>query len=148
MSKFYKEVPMKLKAEHKKALLEEFDYASRAMREAQTAEEKLFYFSSTYGVVSRVFNFECEPQLVFMHLVLNSAYGTILTRLQAMKAGDQTILMRDDFFEKLTKALEELTQRIKTNTDIYDVLERIVMLSYITTGNGYYLLKRGLARID
>jgi hypothetical protein len=134
---------MKLKTEHKKAILEEFEYAAKMMREAQTFDEKLFYFSSTYGVLSRVFNFDFNPQLVFMHLVLNSVHSTILGRVQAMRAGDNTIALKEEFFEKLTNTVDELISKIKSGADVYDVLEKFAVLTYATTGNGYYLLRKG-----
>lgn len=138
---------MKLKAEHKKAIIEDFTYAIKTMREAQTFEEKLYYFSSTYGVLSRVFNLSFNPQLLFVHQILSTAHATILGRVQAIKSGDTTILLKDDFFEKLTKAVEELANLIKSDKDVYEVLEKIAVLTFVTTGNGYYLLQKGTVAI-
>lgn len=135
---------MKLKAEQKRMILEEFDYAARTMREVQAFDEKMFYFSSTFGVVSRVFNSDFNSQLVFMHLVLANAHATILGRVQAMRAGDSTIVLKEDFFEKLTNTVDDLINRIKLGKDVYDVLERITVLTYMTTGNGYYLWRKGV----
>jgi hypothetical protein len=134
---------MQLKAEHKRVILEEFGYAARMMREVQTLDEKLFYFSSTYGVLSRVFNSEFNSQLVFMYLVLTNTHATILARIQAVRAGDNTIVLKEDFFEKLTNTVDDLMNRIKSGKDVYDVLEKIAVLTYATTGNGYYLLRKG-----
>ncbi|MFA4917523.1 MAG: hypothetical protein WC560_12755 [Syntrophales bacterium] len=134
---------MKLKAENKRKILEEFDYAARTMREVQTLDEKLFYFSSTFGALSRVFNSDFDSQLVFMHLVLANAHATILGRVQAMRAGDSTIVLKEDFFEKLTNTVDDLINRIRDGQDVYDVLEKIAVLTYVTTGNGYYLLRKG-----
>lgn len=139
---------MKLKAEYKRAILEDFDYAARMMKEVQTPAEKLFYFSSTFGVLPRVFNFNFDQQLVFMHHVLSSAHATIMARVQAIKAGDSTIVLKEDFFDKLTQAVEELMNRMKSDKDVYDALEKIAVLTYVTTGNGYYLLKKGTITIS
>ena len=138
---------MKLKAEHKKAVMEELEYAARMMREVQTLDEKLFYFSSTYGVLSKVFNTEFNSQLVFMHLVLTTSHATILARIQAMRAGDNTIMLKEDFFEKLANTVDELINQIKSGKDVYNVLEKIAVLTYTTTGNGYYLLRKGAFNI-
>lgn len=139
---------MKLKAEYKREILEDFEYAARTMKEVQTPIEKLFYFSSTFGVLSRVFNFQFDPQLVFMHQVLSSAHATILARIQAIKAGDNTIVLKDNFFDSLTQSVEELMKRLKSDKDVYDVLEKIAVLTFVTTGNGYYLLRKGTINIS
>jgi hypothetical protein len=138
---------MKLKVDHKKMILDEFGYASRTMREVKTFDEKMFYFSSTYGVLSRVFNADFDPQLVFMHLVLANAHATILARVQAMRSGDNTIQLSEDFFEKLTSLVDELTKRIASGKDAYDILEKIGVLTYTSTGNGYYLFRKGVLEL-
>lgn len=138
---------MKLKAEHKKVILEEFEYAARMMREVQTFDEKLFFFSSTFGVLSRVLNFEFNSQLVFMHFVLNNAHTAILGRIQAARAGDTAIVLKEDFFEKLTDMVDDLKNRIKSGKDAHDILEKIAVLTFTTTGNGYYLFRKGVFSI-
>lgn len=139
---------MRLKAEHKREILEDFEYAVRKMREVYTPTEKLFYFSSTYGVLSRIFNSKFDPQLVFMHQVLSSAHSTIMARVQAIRVGDNSIQIAENFFDKLTQAVEEMTNKLKSDKNVYDILEKIAVLSYVTTGNGYYLLQKGTINIS
>lgn len=138
---------MKLKAEHKREILEDFEYAVRKMKEVHTPVEKLFYFSSTYGVLSRVFNSKFDPQLVFMHQLLSNAHSTIMARVQAIRVGDNSIQITEDFFDKLTQAVEEMTSKLKSDKNIYEILEKIAVLTYVTTGNGYYLLQKGTISI-
>lgn len=135
---------MKLKAEHKKAILDEFTFTAKKMRETEALDQKLFYFSGTFGLLSRVFNSEFNSKLVMAHLILTTAHANILTRINALKSGDTTVMLQKEFFEKLTLTIEDFAARIKKDEDIYDVLERIALLTYVTTGNGYYLLQRGL----
>jgi hypothetical protein len=138
---------MKLKAEHKKAVLDEFAFAAQRMKETEAFDQKMFYFSSTYGVISRIFNVEFLPQLVMAHLIMSTAHGNILARINAMKGGDTTVVLEKAFFEKLTLAVEEFAARVKKDEDAYDVIEKIALLTYVTTGNGYYLLQRGLLKL-
>jgi hypothetical protein len=138
---------MKVKEEHKKVLLEEFEFVSRMMRETPAMETKLFYFSAIHGGLSRIFNLNFDSHLVFMHNVLNSAYSTIMARIAAAKSGDLSISLPDDFFDKLSICLDELAQKIKENKPAYDTLERISLLTFATTGNGYYLMKRGAIKL-
>jgi hypothetical protein len=135
---------MKLKTEHKKAILDDFAFAAQKMKELEALDQKMFYFSSTFGVLSRVFNIEFHPQLVMAHLVMTTAHANILTRINAMKGGDNTVMLQKEFFEKLTLTVEEFAAKVKKDEDIYDVVQKIAVLTFVTTGNGYYLLQRGL----
>jgi len=133
---------MKLSSEHKKVILEEFDFAVKKMKESTEQDQKLFYFSSTYGVLSRVFNLKFDPELVFIHAVLSNAYANISVRFQAIKAGEATIKFPDDYFEKLTEYTEELTNKIRKDQAVYETLIKISLLTFVTSGNGAYLFER------
>jgi hypothetical protein len=138
---------MEIKQEYRKVLVEEFAYAAKMMKENQFAELKLFYFSSTYGALSRIFNLQYDPQLIFMHLVLNNAYGNINTRIQAIKGGEGIIQFPEEYFEKLTGYVEKLASQIERNEDTYKTLEEIALLTFLTTGNGFYLFQKGILKI-
>jgi hypothetical protein len=138
---------MKVKEDHKKVLLEEFEFVSKMMRETPATDTKLFYFSGIYGALSRIFNLNFDSHLVFIHNVLNSAYSSIMARIAATKGGDSSISLPDDFFDKLSSYLDELAQKIKENKPAYDTLEKISLLTFATTGNGYYLIKRGVIKL-
>ena len=135
---------MKLKTEHKKAIVEEFAFVAKRMRETEPVDQKMFYFSGTFLLLSRVFNSEFHSQLAMAHLIMTTAHTNILARINAIKGGDNTIMLQNEFFEKLTLAVEEFADRVKKDRDIYDVVEKIALLTYVTTGNGYYLLQKGL----
>jgi hypothetical protein len=138
---------MKLKEEYKKLITEEFEFAAKMMKEDLANDARLFYFSGTWGVLSRIFNLSFDPELVFIHSVLNGSYNNILARLTAARGGETSIVLPVDFFDKLATCVEDLAQRIKENKSAYDVLEKISLLAFISTGNGYYLLKRGAFKI-
>jgi hypothetical protein len=138
---------MKLSNEHKKLILEEFDFAVRKMKESQTQDLKLFYFSSTYGALTRIFNIKFDPELVFIHAVLNNAYTSMLGRFQAIRAGEVTISFPTDYFDKLTDYTEELADKIRKDSSLYDTLIKISLLTFVTTGNGAYLLAKGSIKL-
>ena len=134
---------MKLSSEHKKLILEEFDFAIQKMKESQTQDQKLFYFSSTYGVLSRIFNIEFDSELVLIHAVLNNAYTNMLARFKAIKAGEVAVTFPANYFDKLIDCTEELADKIKKDSSLYDTLIKISLLTFVTTGNGAYLLAKG-----
>jgi len=133
---------MKLSGDHKKVILEEFDFAVKKMKESAEQDQKLFYFSSTYGVLSRIFNLKFDPELVFIHAILTNAYANMSARFQAIKAGEKTIKFPDDYFEKLTEYTEELTNKIRKDLSVYETLVKISLLTFVTSGNGAYLFER------
>jgi len=94
---------MKLSPENKKILLKEYDFAIRKMKECQRPDEKLFYFSRTYDVVSTVFNIKFEPQLAFLHFVLLNAFKSIMGRITS---GDPVIKLPEGYFDKLISLTE------------------------------------------
>jgi hypothetical protein len=138
---------MKLTAEHRKSLIEEFEYSIKMMRATDSPEKKLFYFSGLYGALSRIFNLAYDPQLVFLHHMLNAAHGNINARWAAMKAGDTVIQFPEGYFDKLASISEELKEKIKEDKDTYSTMEKIALMIFVTTGNGYYLYEKGIIKI-
>lgn len=133
--------------DYKKIILDDFSQAVELMRKTSNPEETLFYFSSTFGVLSRVFNLKYDPELVFMHQILASTHAAILARIQAIKSGDGAIIIDEQVFEKLTILVDQLTNAIASDQKVNEILQRITILAYSTTGNGYYLLKKGVIQI-
>lgn len=138
---------MNINTEHRRILVEEFRYVTNRMREAKLAEQKLYQFSATFGAVSRIFNLQYDPQLIFMHLILNNAHSNFNARIQAIKGGDPVVELSDEYFDALTNCVEALASQIEKDEDTYKTLERIALLTFLTTGNGFYLFQKGILRI-
>ena len=138
---------MNINLEHRKVLVNEFRYATKMMREVKFAEQKLFNFSATYGAVSRIFNLQYDPQLVFMHLILNNAHGNFNARIQAIKGGDAVIDLSDQYFDTLADCVDTLASQIEKDEDTYKTLEKIALLTFSTTGNGFYLFQKGILKV-
>jgi len=128
----------------RQTLLEEFRYVANEMRKTEDPARKLYFFSATYGSVNRIFNIEFDPELVFAHLVLNNAHQTIDTRISSIsQRREGAIGIPDGLLEKLTQAVEELTDNWGKGKPIDGTLRNIALLTYATTGNGYYLYLKG-----
>ena len=139
---------MKLSKSMKKILIDEITYVIDAMEKEDNDEKKLYYFSGIHGVINRIFNIEFNEDLVFLHTVLKSSHEAISARLQAMKNGqDSVILLFTKQFEKLIEIAKELSGRIKKDEPFDDVLKKLSVIAYSTTGNGFYLLDKGLIKL-
>jgi hypothetical protein len=117
----------------------------RAERELRT---KVYYYSGVYGEMSRILNISFDPQLLFAHNTINTSYEMMRARSDTIVLGrDVTIDFPDGFFDRVCSLLEELASNIENNQNLYQTLQNISCLSYIITGNGYYLFQKGILRV-
>ena len=111
-------------------------------------ERALYYYSGVRALIQRIYNFEYNPHLVFIHFVLNNTFNTIAAFVDQIKKRTTIIPLDIEFFYKLSELLNNLTQRIEKEELTYEVLEKICVLAYSITGNGYYLQQKGVKVID
>lgn len=137
-------IKLELSALMRKEIENEFKYVSDRIIAEKDTRRKVFFYSAAYGVTRRVLNLQYDPQLCLMELVLETSYNAINNRVNNIVLGkDATVPLIDGFFEKLAKAINDLADCIKSNEDTYKILEYIVVLTYTTMGNGYYLYTKG-----
>lgn len=99
-------------------------------------------------MVTRVINLEYDKELILLHLALNETYQYISARNRRQSKGeDRPIVIIDGFFKKLENCLQGMVKCIESDTPFNHILERIANLTYLTTGNGYYLYKKGMLTI-
>jgi hypothetical protein len=129
-------------------LVKELKYVLDQMRSTQNPVDKLYYFTAVYGIANRIFNFEYDPELVFVHDVVQHTYNSINQRLnliaQRLEGGAS---MPGDVFAKLEACLEKLADKIENDQKTYEVLQEMDQIAYSTSGNGYYLYKKGTLKI-
>ena len=132
----------------KEKLVNEIEFVVEKIRTENDIRTKIYYFSGVYGEMLRMLNISFDPQLLFAHNVLNNSYQTMRIRADTVILGrDTTIDFPDGFFDRLCTLLEELANNIKNNQNLYQTLQNIACLSYITTGNGYYLFQKGIIKV-
>jgi len=141
-----KEKTMKLSTTNKKILIKEIRFAAEMMGKANAPQQKMYFFSAVFGIASRIMNLEFDPELGFVHHVINTAYNTINTNIALSMQGNPTI--PPNIFDKLRDAIVELASYIETDKQTYPLLERISNLAYSTSGNGYYLFLKGDLKLD
>lgn len=131
-----------------KKMVEEMRYALKKMKEEKDERKKLYFYSGIYGVIPRVFNLEYDPQLVFMYQVLNNTYSTLNNRLMLIAQGDIAASLVDNVLDKLYTYTSQLADEIeKDGGNIYDLLQKITILGFTATGNGYYLYDKGIIEL-
>ncbi len=133
---------------YKKIIIDEINFAVKRMNSVKKASEKLYYFSAIFGVFHRIYNLDYNPDLIYAHFILRSTHDAFLSRLKSIEQlRDSTILLSDKQFDKLSILSKELAGKINKTKDMDETLKKFVMLSFSTTGNGYYLMQKGCYKL-
>lgn len=138
---------MNLSKDMQKVFTDEVRTATDHMKKADTPEEKIFFLSAVYGVAFRIMNIQFDPELAFIHHVVNAAYGMMNANLASIRQSQGVNTFPKNVFERLEDALEQLAEKIEQGERTYPVLETISNLAYSTTGNGYYLYLKGMINV-
>jgi len=139
---------MDISPESRKEFVNELRHVSQKILEEEDVRKKAYYYSAAYGIARRLINFQYDPQINFLELVLEVSYNTIRARIETIvQQRDLTIPLVEGFFDRLAENVNELASKIEKDEDVYRTLEKIAVLTHITTGNGYYLYTKGLIKI-
>jgi hypothetical protein len=139
---------MRISDGYRNLLLKEFDHVLEKLAVEGRPDERMYYFSALHGAVNRILNFECTPDLVYLHHILNSVFTAFNQRIQAMMQGmDAAVKLDSSMLGKLVDATRDLAEVIRVDGDPSMVYRQLINLAYATTGNGYYLYEKGALRI-
>jgi hypothetical protein len=135
---------MKIPNNFHEIILKEFNEIEKLCSETDSIEDKLYYFSASYGIVNRIMNLYCDSTLVFMHQILQTTCQSLVQRLANSKVQMPTIISSafpNEMIAALLLSFSELRLAFekKDEDGIRKVLEKFSNLTYATTGNGYYL---------
>ena len=139
---------MEIKDSYKKIIIDEINFAVKRMNSAKSASEKLYYFSAIFGVFHRIYNLDYNPDLVYAHFILRATHEAFINRLKSIEqVKDDTVLLTNEQFNKLSILSKELARKIKITENMDETLKKFVVLLYSTTGNGYYLMQKGCYKL-
>ena len=139
---------MNISENGKKELISEISFVLKNMKNTKNTSEKMFFFSAVYAMAQRIMNFEYDSELLFLYQVLQLAYQTINARVTTIQSGAEVAVnIPENLFTNLENYLQELSEVIEDNKSTCPVLQKIINLSYVTTGNGYYLYLKGMLKL-
>lgn len=129
-------------------IVNEINYCIEQMGKNKDFPDKLYYFSGIQGLLQRIFNLEYDSDLVFAFFVFKSTHEAFMNRYAAIKkGGDTVVLLFQEQFDELIEGLKDFADKIKNKKNFNSTLKRFVVLLYSTTGNGYYLMQKGLLKV-
>ncbi len=137
-----KESEMKIPTNYHKMIVDELESVIKLCNDAKTIEDKLYFFSGSFGIINRVMNFYSDSTLIFMHQVLQTTYQAFSQRQQARKIpGAIFNTIPKVFFKALFSYLSDLLAAFKEEdkNKIWGILEKFSVLTYATSGNGFFL---------
>ena len=134
-------------AKYKDIIVKELEFVINKINQSPTIEEKLYYFSAVQGVLNRILNLEYTEQLLSAFYITNETLKMFHQRLVSFKAGDKSINLTDGQLLRLSQITVEFLETIRNDRNVEEVLKKYVVLLYSTTGNGYYLMEKGMLKI-
>ncbi len=121
------------------------------MRANPEPAKKLYFFSVFYGEATRILNLAWDAELALVHNVTQAASAMLSGRVSSIQSGDRNVELPQEFFPALEKAGEEIATYVASGKQpkevLYGALERIAELTFLSTGNGYYLYLRGKIKV-
>jgi hypothetical protein len=132
---------------YKDIIVKELEFVIKKIDQAPTTEAKLYYFSAVQGILNRVLNLEYTEELLLTYYVTNETLKMFQQRHGGFKAGDIAIRLTDEQLLKLSEVTNEFLETIRNDGNVNEVLRKYVVLLYSTTGNGYYLMEKGVLKI-
>ncbi len=133
--------------EHKSIIIKELQFILEKWDQARNFDEKIYFFSAVQGLFNRILNLDYTENLLAAFFVTNDAYIAFQQRLAANKQGDIGAMLTENQVTKLSEITKELLKQIVDDGDIHSVLRKYLVLGYSATGNGYYLMQKGILKI-
>ncbi len=124
-------------------LIKELKNVSKKMKDETDPAKKIFYYSAAYGVVDRSMRYSFSKDLLLAQTILQVSYTAYTERLRAVSTGDRVIPLTMQQLDRTAELVGDLAEAFKKDGDVVEVLENIMVLSYMTSGPGYYLQTNG-----
>lgn len=129
-------------------LRKEYRFAADKVVEADRLRDKLYFFSALFGEANRALNQHWDAELALIHNVLQEAHKQINARvLSVLSRSEPVVSIPPELPGAIDKVAQELADIFEMkevdSTKLYEVLVRVAELSYVTSGNGYYLYLKG-----
>ena len=139
---------MNISDSFRELIINEVSFVVEKMEEKEGFREKLYYFSGIQGLLQRIFNIEYDPDLLFAFNVFESTQKSFMDRYGAIeKGGDKAVLIYQEQMDGLIEGAKEFANKIKNKKNFDSTLKKLIVLSFSTTGNGFYLMQKGVLKI-
>lgn len=129
---------MKLPPELKKNVLDELEFVIKKMKEEPDLLQKLYFYSAVRGALERASRFHFDKELLVAQTITDVSYAIISGRINQVKSGDITVPFPEKWLTQLLDGVSELKQAIEKDKVTYPAIEKIMEVTYMATGPGFY----------
>lgn len=133
--------------EHKEMIIKELEFVLQKMNESNSVDDKMYFFSAVQGMLHRVMNLEYTDDLLFSFFITNETHKSFQQRIIALKQGETVVKITERQIARLVEITTDFLRAVIEGDNLDAVLKQYVILSYTTTGNGYYLMEKGVLKI-
>jgi len=138
-----------MRKEYRQRFAKEYRYAVNKMQEVSDPSKKLFYFSVLFSEAQRILNLEWDRDLVLLYTVTQHTHAQITASLSS--SGVLPINW-GVVFDKLTQVTSEIAAYYENGEnddikEIYRVLGNLAEISYSVSGNGSYMVEKGIIKL-
>jgi hypothetical protein len=133
--------------EYKQAIIKELEFVLLKMNESKSGDDKIYYFSAIQGMLHRVMNLEYTDDLLFAFFITNETHKSLLQRSISLKQGEAVVKLTEQHWVRLIEITKDFLEAVRNDDNLGSVLKQYVILSYSTTGNGNYLMEKGILKI-
>jgi len=133
--------------EYKQLIIKELEFVLQKMNQSTSVEDKIYYFSAIQGMLHRVMNLEYTDDLLVSFFVTNETHQSFQQRLIGIRQGDTVVKLSEHQMKRLIEITENFLEAVRKHDNLDTVLKQYIILSYTTTGNGYYLMEKGVLKI-
>jgi len=139
---------MNISKEMQKTFTEDLEFVVKQMKESTEISTKMYYLSATFSCAQRIINIEFDEEMAFIQCCLQYTHQLLEARRQRLQQGqEKEIIFPPNLFERLEEDLSELQAKVEEGKETYKILQKISILAYSVTGNGYYLYSKGILKI-
>lgn len=142
---------MKIKKKTRDLIIREIDYVISEMENLENKNliDKLYYFSGISSTLNRVVNvIEYDEELLFVSFISQTLHQTFNQKTDGIQKGIEPLSrLTEEQVEKLMEYTKELKSAFEEDKSFYGIMLKFVSLTYSLTGNGFYMMKKGMLKL-
>jgi len=131
----------------KRELVTELRLVETMMRQEQSIEKKIYYFSAAYGITNRTYRYSFSEDVLIADILLHSIYNMMIERLNMVKGGNTTVSFSPFIFDRICDGLVDLANSFESGENVFEPLKKIATAGFALTGPGNYLREKEEIRI-
>jgi hypothetical protein len=140
------EANMSIDSKSIKIIVDEINFVLDKINPKTAPTENLYYFSAVPATINRVLNLKYDQNLLFAFMVIQSTFEALSGSVKNILENKLGVpgFVTPFHFKRLIALTEEFRDKLHGEKNFDATLKKFMILSYSVTGNGHYLMERGI----